>query len=314
MIRKFIKSLPYIKRLHGEIADLKADLHRWRTWMPPGHFYSPIPSLGEVRSDAERIFQGAPDGLGGIELNENAQLQLLHELATYHSDLPAAWLDHGSSRYCYDNEYYSWADAIALYAMLRKHRPHRVVEVGSGYSSAVILDTSDAFFETPIDCVFIDPFPERLKQLLRSGDAGHVRVLERRVQDVDLEIFMSLEPGDFLIIDSSHVAKVGSDLNHILFEIVPRLKPGIHLHFHDIFYPFEYPRSWVELGIAWNEAYILRAFLQYNSTFNIEFFTSYLIQKQRPAIEESLPWMLRSERDQLQITDAPGSSLWLKRS
>lgn len=129
-----------------------------------------------------------------------------------------------------------------------------------------------------------------------------------------MTIFTALAPGDFLIIDSSHVSKAGSDLNHILFEIIPRLQPGVHLHFHDIFLPFEYPRPWVEAGIAWNEAYVLRAFLQYNTTFKIEFFTSYLIQVHRSAVEENLPWMLRSERDQLKVTDAPGCSLWLKRT
>lgn len=314
MLKKIIKSLPYISRLHHEIAHLKSEHLRWRTWMPPGHFYSPIPALEEVRRDASRIFQPPSNKLRGIDLNIESQLELLRELSAYHTDLPVAWLERGVARYCYDNEYYSWADAIVLYAMLRKHRPKRVVEIGSGYSSAVILDTSDAFFDTPIACTFIDPYPERLRSLLVAGDTGHVRILEQRVQDVDLATFTALAPGDFLIVDSSHVSKTGSDLNHILFEIIPQLQPGVHLHFHDIFYPFEYPRAWVEAGMAWNEAYVLRAFLQNNSAFEITFFTSYLLSVHRAAVEASLPWMLRSEREHLSVTDAPGSSLWLKRT
>lgn len=314
MLKQFIKSLPYISRLHHEIALLKADLPRWRTWMPPGHFYSPIPALDEVRKDAGRIFQPSSSALPGIDINAENQLDLLHKLGAYHAKLPTAWTKQGEARYCYENEYYSWADAIVLHGMLRHFQPKRVVEVGSGYSSAVILDTCDMFLGSKVPCTFIDPYPERLRSLLNVSDTSHVQVLEQRVQDVDMAIFATLAPGDFLIIDSSHVSKTGSDLNHILFEIIPRLQSGVHLHFHDIFFPFEYPRPWVEKGIAWNEAYVLRAFLQYNTAFRIEFFTSYLIQAHRSEVEKNLPWMLRSERDQLKITDAPGCSIWLKRA
>jgi len=313
VIKQFVKSLPYISNLHDEIAHLKAELKRWRTWMPPGHFYSPIPALEEVRSDADRIFQFPSDRLLDIDLKVEKQLELLRQFGAYQTELPVAWMKQGAARYCYENEYYSWADAIVLHAMLRKYQPKRIVEIGSGFSSAVILDTSDIFFDTPIDCTFIDPYPDRLRSLLRTEDAAHVRILAQRVQDVDLQTFTALAPGDFLIVDSSHVSKTGSDFNHILFEIVPRLQPGVHLHFHDVFFPFEYPRAWAEVGIAWNEAYVLRAFLQNNNAFEITFFTSYLLSVQRAAVEASLPWMLRSEREHLSVTDAPGSSLWLKR-
>lgn len=314
MLKEAIKSFPYISRLHREIAQLKTELKRWRTWVPPGHFYSPIPALDEVKKDDNRIFHASSGDLLGIELNADNQLDLLRNFGVYHSELPTAWSDKGQARYYYENEYYSWADAIVLYGMLRHFQPKRVVEVGSGYSSAVILDTCDTFLESAVSCTFIDPYPERLKGLLKESDSTHVQVLEQRVQDIDMAIFTALAPGDFLIVDSSHVSKTGSDLNHILFEIIPRLQPGVHLHFHDIFFPFEYPQAWVEMGVAWNEAYVLRAFLQYNTTFQIEFFTSYLIQAHRSAVETSLPWMLRSERDPLKITDAPGCSIWMKRT
>jgi hypothetical protein len=88
-----------------------------------------------------------------------------------------------------------------------------------------------------------------------------------RLQDVDQEIFARLKANDILFIDSSHVAKIGSDVNHLMSEILPILAPGVHIHFHDIFYPFEYPRQWVEEGRAWNEAYLLEAFLSFNSEF-----------------------------------------------
>ena len=89
-------------------------------------------------------------------------------------------------------------------------------------------------------------------------------------------LFRELHAGDVLFVDSTHVAKVGSDVNHIFFEILPILQPGVVVHFHDIMYPFEYEPKWIYTGVAWNEAYMLRAFLMFNPTFKILLFNSFL--------------------------------------
>ena len=313
-LREVAHSIPYIRRLHSQIARLKEELARWRTKYPPGHFYSPIPSPQEIRGDADRIFFTPEESLPGLDLNENEQLSLLHSFAQYYGEIPKEWAEPGRARYQFDNEYYSWADAIALYSMLRHFRPKRVIEVGSGFSSAVILDTADRYLGAEVQCTFIDPNPERLLSLLSDSDHSNVEVITRRVQEIDAAFFASLEEGDFLVIDSSHVSKTGSDLNYILFEIAPRLRKGVHVHFHDVFYPFEYPRVWIDQGVAWNEAYLLRAFLMYNDVFRIEFFTSFLIQTQRTLIETIAPSMLNSEPEPLTFADAPGASIWLKRN
>src|SRR5262249_51820098 len=163
---------------------------------------------------------------------------------------------------------------ITLYGMIRHLKPQRIVEVGSGFSSAVMLDTSDRFFGGTISCTFIEPHPERLSSLLREGDREKHRVLARPVQDVDLEPFPELAANDILFVDSSHVAKVHSDVNRIFFEILPALAEGVSVQFHDIFYPFEYPKEWVYGGRAWNESYLLRAFLQYNRSFQVQFYNA----------------------------------------
>ena len=92
------------------------------------------------------------------------------------------------------------------------------------------------------------------------------------VQNVKLIEFEKLEPNDLLFIDSSHISKIGSDLNYLLFEVLPSLKPGVIIHFHDILYPFEYPYEWIEKGIYWNEAYLLKAFLMHNKNYEILLF------------------------------------------
>ena len=110
------------------------------------------------------------------------------------------------------------------------------------------------------------------------------------VQDVDLAVFEALGPGDILFIDSSHVAKVGSDVNHLVFEILPRLSPGVYVHFHDMFYPFEYPEDWIlGEGRYWNEDYLLRAFLQFNGSYAIAVWDHFLWLRFGDRIAVSMP-------------------------
>ena len=101
---------------------------------------------------------------------------------------------------------------------------------------------------------FIDPYPERLLGLLRPEDHDRAEIRVEPVQAVDLAVFDVLGPGDVLFIDSTHVARTGGDVVHDVFTILPRLASGVRVHFHDMFYPFEYPAAWVFEGRAWNEA------------------------------------------------------------
>jgi hypothetical protein len=187
--------------------------------------------------------------------------------------------------------------------MMRHLRPKRIVEIGSGYSSCAMLDVNELFFSDSIAFTFIDPYPQLLRSLISTSDLRRNRVLGQPVQEVDLEVFQELQDSDILFIDSSHVAKTGSDVNYIVFKILPLLNLGVHVHFHDIFYPFEYPRDWVFDGRSWNEAYLLRAFLQYNDSFEIEFFATYLLHNHRDLLESALPLFLKN----------PGANLWLKK-
>ena len=135
-----------------------------------------------------------------------------------------------------------------------------MIEVGSGYSTLLMADVNTRFLggSANIRCIepyplpFLDPLPQGVAELIVSP-----------VQDVPLKTFDRLEAGDVLFIDSSHVSKTGSDVNHLVFEVVPRLARGVHVHFHDVFLPFDYPRDWVlKLGLYWNEQYPLRALLR----------------------------------------------------
>ena len=172
--------------------------------------------------------------------------------------------------------------------MLRLIKPSRIIEIGSGFSSAATLDTNELFFNDSINCTFIEPYPNLLYRLLKPEDSTNpqISILPNTVQDCDLSLFRNLNANDIVFIDSSHVVKSQSDLITIFFDIIPNLKPGVIIHFHDIFYPFEYPLGWLEQGCAWNEAYILRALLQNNARYRIlywqdmmfKFFNSYIAE------------------------------------
>lgn len=217
-------------------------------FVPPGHFYSPIPSLDDVRRHEQRLFAEPPRELPGIVLNEAKQLELLDRLKPYYDEQPFPEQRTDGRRYFFENPAYSYSDAIFLHCMIRHARPHRIIEVGSGYSSCVTLDTNELHFENRIACTFVEPYPELLWTLLRPDDRAGIEVLVTPLQDVDLARFRALEANDILFIDSTHVAKIGSDVNYLFAEILPALRPGVYVHFHDIFYPFEYPKEWVYEG------------------------------------------------------------------
>jgi predicted O-methyltransferase YrrM len=300
-----------IQELRADIGALEAaaeerrveleELRRKDGLYPPGHFHSPVPDLEEVRARDAAIFD-RPAELAGIDLRADAQLALVEELRRYAADQPFGAGTTDGLRYHYDNDYFGWGDGLVLFCMLRHLRPARVVEVGSGFSSALMLDTAERFLDPAPDLVFIDPNPDRLRGLLRDGDQDRVTLLSRPVQEVDGAVFDRLEPGDMLFIDSSHVTKIGSDVNVLLLEVVPRLRPGVHVHVHDIIWPFEYARKWIYQGRAWNEAYLLRALLVGNPRLRIEFWSSQLAACHKEQVGAALPLWLRDS----------GTSMWLE--
>lgn len=277
---------------------------------PPGHYHSPIPDLDVILEKENLLFREDVKTCPGIDLREGAQLDLLSELATHYDDLPFSEQPIASSRYYYENMWFNYADAIVLFGMLRHFKPSKVIEVGSGFSSAVMLDTNDAFDDALTHFTFIEPFPHRLNRFLSDEDKNHCAIVANPVQDVEIDLFDTLDENDILSIDSSHVVKVGSDVARILFEILPRLKPGVIVHFHDILWPFEYPKEWFIDGRAWNEAYFLRAFLQYNNSFEILYFNAFMELFHRDRLKDMMPLCLRKPQGSALL----GGSLWLTKT
>lgn len=277
---------------------------------PPGHFYSPIPDIRTIKANADMIFDPSQKEITAVDLNADFQQQLVKKFVDCYSEMPFPDQPTKEFRYCLDNEYYSYGDGIILYSMLRFFRPKNLIEVGSGFSSAEILDVNDRFLGRKLKITFIEPYPDRLFSLISDVDRENVHLEIKPVQDVPLSVFDILQENDLLFIDSSHVAKTNSDVLFIVYHVLPRLKKGVIIHFHDIFWPFEYPQAWLEEGRAWNEAYFLCAFLQYNPAFEIIYFNSYMATHCRPLLMESIPKALHAASDPM----TPGnSSLWLRK-
>jgi predicted O-methyltransferase YrrM len=236
-------------------------------------------------------------------MNTDVQFQHLQDFFEMAHSLPFPEEKNGKTRFHYNNHSFAYADAITLHCMIRKYKPKRIIEIGSGFSSCVMADTNELFFDNSISLTFIEPYPDFFFSVLSQEDRRRFTVINQIVQEVDLSIFDTLEENDILFVDSSHVSKIGSDVNHEFFDILPRLKKGVLVHFHDIFYPFEYPTDWILEGRAMNENYLLKAFLQYNESFEILFMSTYAGTFFRNEIEKNLPIFLKNS----------GGNFWMRR-
>jgi hypothetical protein len=266
---------------------------------PPGHFYSPIPDIEYVRKHETSIFNDSPPL--DVDLNEKAQLEFMESSLPAYRQYPFPPEQNGSYRYYSTNDYFNITDSLCLFLIFDRFKPKKIIEVGSGFSSACMLDIYEHHLKYAPQITFIEPYSERLRSLLTPKDLRHSTLVEKMVQDVDKSIFKELHANDILFIDSSHVSKVGSDPNYLLFEVLPLLNKGVIIHFHDICYPFEYPKSWIYDGIYWNETYLLRAFLMNNRSYSILLFNHFLGEKHRAWLSVNMPLFLS------------GGSLWLQK-
>jgi hypothetical protein len=310
LLAKLVRKLPYLKEVFLERDKLRADIERSASQMnpflmfaPPGHYYSPIPCLDDIMAKEAEIWRGVSKEVAGIDLNESWQIDLFHGLSKYYNEQPFGPSKKGDLRYFFENPNFSYGDGIVSYSMVRFLQPRMIIEVGSGYSSCVILDTNELFFGNSIRCTFIEPYPELLLTLIKDSDRRRAEILEKKVQDVDLNKFKELSSGDILFVDSSHVSKIGSDVNHIFFKILPALTSGVYIGIHDISHMFEYGKEWLYQGRAYNEAYLLRAFLQYNNTFRIQFFNSFFAAFHKDELMNKMPLCMKD----------PGCSIWLRK-
>ncbi len=238
-------------------------------------YYSPIPSKKDTEKIAERKYIVEPALLG---LNCEAQKELLRQMLGYQEELAGTPFKSGElTKFSWTNGMFPIADAYLYYAFIRKEKPRRIIEVGSGQSTLIALKALAQNGEGRITCV--EPFPNQSFNAHLAGIPGaNYSLIVQELQDVPLSLFRELQAGDILFIDSSHVVKAQSDLIYFFFSILPSLTDGVLIHIHDIFLPYDYPLDFFSVHKRFHsEEYMLAAFLMHNSRFKTLFSNYYFL-------------------------------------
>ena len=277
-INRAMRRMLFLAQSHPEISD------RWGYHIRPIHYYEPIPDFRSITTEQlerRREFRS-------IDCGWDAQLQLLRDLSAFRIEFEAA---------DFKNDYFNGLDAAVFYSLIRHLRPRRVIEIGSGYSTRfahkALTRNADG---GRLTC--IEPHPEERLNGLRLS----VEVIQKRVEEIDVDFFSCLQANDILFIDSSHTVKFGSDVCYEFLEVLPTLRPGVWVHVHDIFFPHDYPAEWLlKRRLALNEQYLLEAFLSFNREFQVALANHWLTLDHSSAARE------------LWDGDAVSSSFWFYR-
>lgn len=284
-------------------------LQRLGAHVLPNRYLFPVPDTRLLPDDLwER-----PTEMPGVDMNDAEQADLL---ARFEKDFKAEYDDFPKSAeearspfvFHLGNGAFESVDAEALYGMVRLLRPRRIIEIGSGnttlISAQAIGKNKELDPEYSCDLIAVEPYPNAK---LLAGFPHLTRLIRKRVQEVPLELFAQLGEGDILFIDSSHILEVGSDVRYEVLEILPRLKKGVVVHFHDIFLPAEYPRDWIlHNRWFWNEQYVLQAFLAFNDAFTVTLAAGYMHARRPELLERTF-----ASYDRLKTR--PGS-FWMRKT
>lgn len=278
------------------------ELHRHslekRLIVIPEYFYTPVYAPGSL---PESVWSGTFDA--GVRYNADEQVALMERVHRFQDELELMDVEPSErqsdlTRFYWRNPEFSHGDAVLYYSLLRHLCPRRVIEVGGGYSTLLASAAAERNGATQITC--IEPYP---RAFLEKG-IPRVHLEKKLVQDVPPEFFDGLGENDVLFIDSSHVSKTGSDVNHLYLRILPRLRAGVWVHLHDIFLPYEYPREWADQHLYWNEQYLLAALLAHSAKWTVAVANNFLF---RTALDRIYKFALSSRGV------APGgASFWIR--
>lgn len=262
------------------------------------HYYEPIPDYRSM-TEASVGVRREPS----FKVDIDAQSRLARDLGDrFGGELAAIGV---AKEFDFDNQYFAGLDASVYYALLRHLTPRRVIEVGGGYSSRIAAKALNANARggSQGSLTVIEPYPsDRLTEAKIP-----MELIAEPVESVSPSTFDSLGRNDVLFIDSSHVIRYGNDVFYLFLEILPRLAPGVWIHVHDVFFPYDYPAEWlVRRRYAFNEQYFLEAFLAFNEHFSPRM-ANFWLASERP---ESVRGLFASTQAE---TAAPPASFWMSR-
>jgi hypothetical protein len=265
-----------MRKLKSRLKDLFFKVHKSGLKVGlcviPVHYYSPVPNILEL--EKTKNIWAKKSEMPGIAIDLDEQIENLRSVC-----LP--YQNEYSGNHIYNAALaeglgpgFGYIEAQALHGFVRYFKPRIVIEVGSGVSTfcslkALKMNMAETGENFELTCV--EPYPAKSLERL-----GGITLFRQPVQTLKTDFFDRLGAGDLLFIDSSHTVKTGSDVNFLILEILPRLKPGVFVHFHDIFFPFDYSRSVLNSFFDWSETSLLRAFMINNDKIKIIFCLSHL--------------------------------------
>lgn len=271
-------------RLHRILRGVLETGQRFKVDIAPRHYYSEMPDFRALRRTTSWRSPMSMVGVRGTDLE--SQAAFLADCCAMYREQLGTFAIHDAACRANGVEGYGKVEGLFLYTFVRRHRPARVVQIGCGVSTAIVLAAAaDEALATKVTC--IEPFPtEYLKERDRAGE---ISLIQAMAQDVDLAHMTDLGPGDLLFVDSTHTVRVGSEVPRIIHEVLPRLTPGVWVHFHDIYFPFDYGPPFMTDLFFGRESTMLHAFLTMNSGYEIVVSQSMLHHGNAAAIKHAIP-------------------------
>jgi predicted O-methyltransferase YrrM len=266
------------------------------------HYYSEVPDLDSLPPG----IWNATSELPGLRFDAEAGLRFVaQELGPFLPEFRPPVNSTGNPGAFYlENTFYEALDAETLYAMVRRFKPRHVLELGSGLSTLVIAEAL-ARNGSGDDERGHDVYDPHVRADLRPALEQVATLHTVSATEVAASEFTDLRPGDFLFVDTTHTVKIGSDVNRVILDILPKLAPGVFVHFHDIYFPGEYPiEFFTELGFSWAEQYLLQAFLAFNQEFEVLFGNAALKREHPDSVSRLVPTAAQSKRP---------SAFWIRR-
>jgi hypothetical protein len=252
----------------------------------PSHFYSDLPEMRHLRSSDYWRRPFSMEGVNGADVDE--QLEFLRRCCQpYSNELQDLALYEQA---CIENDEPGFGpiEALVLYAYVRSRKPSPIVQIGCGVTTAIILAASRAEHDYVPQILCIDPVPTAL--LKRLAAQGHIQLLPKMAQTVPIETFAEVGSDGLLFIDSSHSLRVGSEVVLLINEVLPHLPAGAGVHFHDIYFPYDYsPQLLSEEIFFWRETTLLYAMLSHNPRLRIDMSLSMLHNARAEEMKALIP-------------------------
>ncbi len=272
------------------------------------HYYLPVPEAEDLSAD---YFQRQSD-MPGVAIDDQVCLELMESVGRFMDEFRQRFpmgRTRDPGQFYLINGTYMAVDAHVYYGLIRHYKPRRIVEIGAGNSTllaaAACVTNQQETGQAP-QLIAVEPYPG---DILRKGHPGLTELVSEKVQEVDLSLFTSLQAGDILFIDSSHVLRAGNDVQWEYLEILPRLAPGVMVHIHDVSLPKAYPKVYFDSHLYWNEQDLLQAFLAFNNRFEVIWPGNYMMLRHPKRMLRVFPEIERMRQD---FPSSEPTAFWMR--